>query len=71
MPFSTGFDQIQPTLLRREDGGWLAISPPDAPLHIGVGAWSAEDARNRFVRELREWRLLLDAPAEDAQQALK
>lgn len=67
MVFFIRFAQIEPTLLRREDGGWLAVSPPDAPLHIGVGAWSAEDARNRFVRELREWRLLLDAPAKDAQ----
>ena len=60
-----GFDQIEPTLLRRADGGWLAVSPRNAALHIGVAAWSAEEARRRFVRELREWRLLLDARPED------
>ena len=63
MTVSNGsFAQIQPQLLRREDGGWLAVSPDDAPLHIGVAAWSADEARNRFVRELREWRRLLDEP---------
>ena len=56
------FAQIEPQLLRREDGGWLAVSPDNALLHIGVAAWSADDARNKFVRELREWRRLLDEP---------
>lgn len=48
-----------PKLLRRDDGGWLAVSPDDAPLHIGVSAWSADDAREKFGRELREWIALL------------
>jgi hypothetical protein len=51
---------IEPRLLRREDGGWLAVSPPDAPLHVGVAAWSADDARDRFARELDAWADLLD-----------
>ena len=65
MVSTISFDQIQPDLLRREDGGWLAVSPPDSPLHIGVAAWSVDDARNRFVRELRAWRALLDGQTED------
>lgn len=51
--------QFSPRLLRREDGGWLAVSPDDAPLHIGVSAWSADDAQIKFDRELREWVALL------------
>lgn len=54
------FAHIEPRLVRRENGGWLAVSPDDAPLHIGVVAWSADDARNNFVRELRHWSMLLD-----------
>jgi hypothetical protein len=51
--------QFSPRLLRREDGGWLAVSPDDAPIHIGVSAWSADDARTKFDRELRAWAALL------------
>ena len=54
------FDRPEPVLLRREDGGWLAVSRGDAPLRIGVAAWSAEDARNRFAAESRAWRALLE-----------
>ncbi len=54
------FNGIAPTLVRREDGGWLALSPPEAPVPIGVEAWSADDARNRFVRATKEWAALLD-----------
>lgn len=59
------FSQVEPKLLRREDGGWLAVSPPGAPLPIGVAAWSVEDARNAFVRELKAWKALLDEPLQD------
>ena len=55
MRYVSSGTQFLPRLLRREDGGWLAVSPDDAPLRIGVLAWSAEDARDRFDRELREW----------------
>jgi len=60
------FTDAKPTLVRRENGGWLAISPADLPLHIGVEAWSADDARDRFVRAAREWSLLLYGQVEDA-----
>lgn len=69
MVSTVGFDRIDPVLIGREDGGWLAVSPANAPLHIGVAAWSADDARNRFVRELREWKALLDGPTEDGPKA--
>lgn len=46
---------IAPRLLRRDNGGWLAVAPKGAPFRIGVAAWSAEDARRRFEREMAEW----------------
>jgi hypothetical protein len=64
---SIRFDQVEPTLLRREDGGWLAVSPPNAPLLIGVAAWSADDARDRFVRAAREWTALLDGQTQNVK----
>ncbi len=59
------FAQVEPRLIRREDGGWLAVSPQGAPLPIGVVAWTADDARSAFVRALREWRALLDEPLQN------
>jgi hypothetical protein len=64
------FDHTEPTLLRREDGGWLAVSPASAPLHIGVAAWRADDARDRFVRAAKEWAQLLDGRHQDGEGAL-
>jgi hypothetical protein len=57
-----------PRLIRCEYGGWLAVSPPGAFVSIGVFAWSADDARDRFHREMQEWRELLArdwSPAPD------
>ena len=56
------FDTVEPNLVRRKNGGWLAISPPGSPLGIGVEAWNVENAKNRFRRELLEWHTLLSAP---------
>jgi hypothetical protein len=44
-----------PVLIRRENGGWLAVAAPGAPFRIGVAAWSADAARDRFDKEMREW----------------
>jgi hypothetical protein len=54
------FDQISPTLRRCENGGWLAVAPDESPVRIGVFAWSADEARNRFARARKEWGLLLE-----------
>jgi hypothetical protein len=37
----------------------LALAPDASPVRIGVFAWSAEEAKNRFMRARAEWRLLL------------
>ncbi len=63
---SDRFARIEPQLIRRENGGWLAVTPIDAPVPIGVTAWSADEARNQFVRALREWAALLDTQTQDA-----
>jgi hypothetical protein len=53
------FQSVSPHLLRRESGGWLAISEPGAAIRIAVIGLTAEDARDRFAGELAEWRRLL------------
>lgn len=41
------------------------MSPRDAALHIGIATCSVQEARRRFVRELRAWRLLVDGHTVD------
>lgn len=53
------FDNSSPLLRRCQNGGWLAVAPDESPVRIGVFAWSADEARNRFVKAHSEWRLLL------------
>ena len=54
------YDQIEPQLLRRLDGGWLAVSGPGAWIRIGVVADTEEEARQRFQQELAAWVKLRD-----------
>lgn len=56
--FAEGFDQIQPVLLRRLSGGWLAVSRPGSILSIGVAAESSEEAVDRFKLALTAWQRL-------------
>lgn len=60
--FAGRFDYIEPRVLRRECGGWLAVSPPGAEIRIGAIGITAESARERFRNELREWARLLEEP---------
>lgn len=45
----------EPALIRRLSGGWLAVSPVDARLRIGVTAPTEEEARAAFRVELSRW----------------
>jgi hypothetical protein len=60
------FENITPLLRRCRNGGWLAVAPDESPVHIGVFAWSVDEARNRFVRAQTEWRFLLEKAAAEA-----
>jgi hypothetical protein len=67
--------QLNPRLIRRENGGWLAVSHANDIVHIGVVAWNVDDARNKFARRRREWDVLLeqvrrDKEAEAAQNSI-
>lgn len=47
--------KIQPELLKRAIGGWLAVSPKKALLRIGVIGLTEEEARAKFSEALKKW----------------
>jgi hypothetical protein len=48
-------ERIRPRLLRTLYGEWLAVSPPDAALCIGVMGRTAEGAIANFRQSWAEW----------------
>jgi hypothetical protein len=56
-----------PRLVQR-GSDWLAFSPVDAPLRVGVEAASEQEARERFRRELEAWANLAELPDPDKRR---
>ena len=53
---------MQPRILERFCGGWLAVSPTNATLRIGVTASSKEGALKAFSLAAKRWAdILYDA----------
>jgi hypothetical protein len=57
-----GLDKIEPKILPRECGGWLAITPRWSPIRIGVTGATEAAARDRFRAALAKWAEALAAP---------
>lgn len=57
---TTGYDHPEPQLIRRQNGGWLAISGPGARVRVGVEGDTADEARQKYVAELAAWLAALD-----------
>jgi hypothetical protein len=51
---------ISPRLIRRECGGWLAVSPPESPLKLGAVGETEAAARAAFEAEVSHWDRLAD-----------
>lgn len=47
--------EIHPEVIRREVGGWLAVSPKWARLRVGVTAETEDDARALFSQTVKRW----------------
>jgi hypothetical protein len=47
--------EIQPHLMRRTCGGWLAVAPSAALFQIGVTALTENEAREKFRFEYGRW----------------
>lgn len=47
--------ESEPKIVRRQCGGWLAVSPPSTTLRIGVTADTEEEVRAQFRRARDRW----------------
>jgi hypothetical protein len=56
-------ESIQPLIMRRECGGWLATSPADAAIRLGVTAGTEAEARKKFTQSLARWIEILESKA--------
>lgn len=55
---------VKPRVVKRECGGWLAVSPQDAPMHLGETGATQEEAVRRFQLAWKRWSETLDKPKE-------
>lgn len=56
------YDIVQPHLIRRTGGGWLAVSPKHARFLIGVTGTTEDEARDKFNVAYMQWIELRDGP---------
>lgn len=54
---------LNPRIIHRECGGWLALSPPDEALRIGVVASTQDAAEAQYRASLAQWRLAFSEAA--------
>jgi len=53
--------QIEPQIVHRECGGWLATTPASAALRMGVTAVTEDEARAKFRQAVSRWAESLQA----------
>jgi hypothetical protein len=51
---------LEPRLIERRSGGWLAVTEDDSPVRIGVVGASEAEARERFHEALTRWRAVYE-----------
>lgn len=56
--------QVGPVLIERRCGGWLAITPRDWPLGIGVTGDTKAEAERKFQQELERFSKIREQPHE-------
>jgi hypothetical protein len=54
---SVNVENVNPLIVKRKCGGWLAVSPALAELRIGAVGNTEEEARSNFSRLVRQWSL--------------
>lgn len=47
--------EVRPTLIQRPTGGWMAVSPSNSGISIGVDAQTKEEALERFRSVFSRW----------------
>jgi hypothetical protein len=56
---------LEPRLIERRNGGWLAVTDDDSPVRIGVVGGTEAEARERFHEALTRWRAAYERPADE------
>ena len=47
---------LEPQLIERRTGGWLAVTDDTSPVQVGVVGDTEDEARERFREALARWR---------------
>jgi hypothetical protein len=54
--------KLEPRLIERRVGGWLAVTDDDSPVRVGVVGTTEEEARERFREALARWWAAYERP---------
>jgi hypothetical protein len=57
--------KLEPRLIERRNGGWLAVTDDDSPVRIGVVGDTEAEARERFHEALTRWRAAYERPVAE------
>lgn len=58
--------EIRPRLTERACGGWLAVAPAEAAVHLGVTGQTENEARENFLRSFDRWKEILATDKAEA-----
>lgn len=53
---------LEPQLIERRNGGWLAVTDDDSPVRVGVVGDTEAEARERFRAALARWWAAYERP---------
>jgi hypothetical protein len=56
---------LEPRLIERRNGGWLAVTEDDSPVRIGVVGGTEAEARERFHEALTRWRAAYERSVDE------
>jgi hypothetical protein len=57
--------ELEPRLIERRSGGWLAVTDDDSPVRVGVVGDTEDEARERFREALVRWRAAYERPVDE------
>lgn len=57
---------LEPQLIERRGGGWLAVTDDDSPVRVGVVGDTEAEVRERFREALARWRAAYERSVEVA-----
>jgi hypothetical protein len=56
---------LEPQLIERRTGGWLAVTDDTSPVQVGVVGDTEAEARQRFREALARWRAAYERSVEE------